>query len=644
MHFETRLPAIPLIVNDPYFSIWMPGNTSTSSETAHWSGVRKQLRGYITVDGKLYRYLGKDGKDIAETLKVEVTPTKTRFTLRAGSVDLIATFWSPTITDDLDVLSTPITFIDLEAAANDGLPHDIRVTFTADKRLCYDGDSRPALYEDAFTQNGVNVAFCGQSKQKVLSNSGDLISIDWGYLFLASHQRVRVTPGTLEMIWETQVAAQAQRAFAAIGYDDIAAINYFGVPCRAWYQRSGRTFQDALYDFVARHDELLAAATAMDERVVADALKAGNEDYARVLCAAWRQTFGAHKLIATPDGEMAFLSKENNSGGCIGTVDVSYPTLPVLLKYCPELINGFCRPIFHFASLPVWSRDYAPHDVGFYPYATGQVYGYRAGVHTGDATPPLYLYPKGADLFNDTMQMPVEECGNMLIMLEAALTYGASDALVRRYADTLALWVGYLDRHGDDPAEQLCTDDFAGHLARNINLSAKATVGVACYARLLRRLGDEAGAAKWEARAHEMAENWLSRSGGVPTHLTFDGIGWSMKYNLVWDKLLDLHLLPDDFYKAETESYLPRINRYGLPLDSRAAYTKSDWICWCAAMTDDPAVRDALLQPLTTYLHESATRVAFSDWYDTVSGDYVEFIARSVQGGLWMPVLRPDRA
>ncbi len=62
-----------------------------------------------------------------------------------------------------------------------------------------------------------------------------------------------------------------------------------------------------------------------------------------------------------------------------------------------------------------------------------------------------------------------------------------------------------------------------------------------------------------------------------------------MKYNLLWDKVLHLGLLPDSFYAAETASYLPRINTYGLPLDSRADYTKSDWICWTARMADDPA-------------------------------------------------------
>ena len=31
--------------------------------------------------------------------------------------------------------------------------------------------------------------------------------------------------------------------------------------------------------------------------------------------------------------------------------------------------------------------------------------------------------------------------------------------------------------------------------------------------------------------------------------------------------------------------------------------------------------------------------VPFSDWYDTKTGRFVAFIARSVQGGVYMPLL-----
>lgn len=221
----------------------------------------------------------------------------------------------------------------------------------------------------------------------------------------------------------------------------------------------------------------------------------------------------------------------------------------------------------------------------------------------------------------------------MLIMLEAARTFGAGKELAEQYRPLLDKWVRYLVECGQDPDEQLCTDDFAGHLAHNVNLAAKAVVGVACYARLT-------GSETHEALARKMAARLLETIGDKGnTPLTLDGKGWSMKYNLLWDRVLNLGLLPESFYAAETASYLPRINRYGLPLDSRADYTKSDWICWIAAMAPDRETRLALLDPVALVLRETTSRVPFSDWYDTKTGRYVAFIARSVQGGVFAPLL-----
>ncbi len=195
--------------------------------------------------------------------------------------------------------------------------------------------------------------------------------------------------------------------------------------------------------------------------------------------------------------------------------------------------------------------------------------------------------------------------------------------------------------YGEDPGEQLCTDDFAGHLAHNINLSAKAIMGVAAYSLLLRGAGETEQADGMLQKARDMAESFKTRAGDpkAGTYLTFEQVGWSMKYNLVWDKLFGLDLLPADFYRAETASYLPHVNEFGLPLDSRADYTKSDWILWTAAMAEDPKVFKALVAPVAHYLRATPSRVPFSDWYFTSTGKYRAFIGRSVQGGLYMPLL-----
>jgi hypothetical protein len=301
------------------------------------------------------------------------------------------------------------------------------------------------------------------------------------------------------------------------------------------------------------------------------------------------------------------------------------------------------RPIFKFARMPVWKYDFAPHDVGRYPVLNGQIYGAflrnKSYMH-GDTVAPYYLYPNTVDAYKLSGQMPVEECGNMLITVYATCFADGDFSMAKDNLDLLEKWSKYLIEYGEDPGEQLCTDDFAGHLARNVNLSAKALMGIASYSKILENLGNKENAASMWNKAKAMADSWLKRAyNGDHSYLSFSGEGWSQKYNLVWDRLFNWGLLPDEFYKNELNSYLPKINEYGLPLDSRAPYTKSDWTAWCASMTDDRNIFDALMSPIAKYIRDRRAPVPFSDFYDTLEGVYVHFIARSVQGGMFMPLL-----
>jgi hypothetical protein len=277
--------------------------------------------------------------------------------------------------------------------------------------------------------------------------------------------------------------------------------------------------------------------------------------------------------------------------------------------------------------------------VGRYPIANGQVYAGKGDYPPNAVLPPVYLYPAGSDLYEEHNQMPLEECGDMIIMLAAAAKFTGKTSLAARHRHLLDRWARYLLEKGEDPGEQLCTDDFAGHLSRNVNLAAKALVAVACYGQLLAAWGENGTA--WERKARALAESWQARAKTPEaTALTFDGAGWSQKYNLAWDRVLGLGLLPEEFYRREVGGYLLRLRPYGLPLDSRAGYTKSDWTAWCAAMAPDRGACAALLAPLAKFLRETPDRVPFSDWYDTDTGKHQHFMARSVQGGLWMPLLR----
>ena len=411
------------------------------------------------------------------------------------------------------------------------------------------------------------------------------------------------------------VGTTAKKDFLMLAYDDISSIEYFGEPLKAWWARQGKTIHEAIVEANADYARTLERCHVVDSSIYYDALAVGNHSYAELCKIAYRQAISAHKLVAGPSGEALFLSKENYSNGSIGTVDVTYPSAPMFLVYNPNLLKGMLEPIFYYSESGKWEKPFAAHDVGKYPKANGQKY---------------------------KEDMPVEECGNMLIMTAAICAVEKNFSYAMQHWPTLTVWANYLAEKGFDPEEQLCTDDFAGHLAHNANLSVKAIVGLGAYAQMARSIGDTLKAAETYQMAKQMAGDWQIAA-DAETHysLTFDKKDtWSQKYNLVWDELLNLDLFPDEVVQKEMNYYLSVQNEFGLPLDSRETYTKSDWILWTAAMAKSQADFDSLIAPVYRFANESPDRVPLSDWHDTKSNQVVGFRARSVVGGYYMQVLK----
>lgn len=640
----TRLPAFPLITHDPYFSLWSFSDKPYHDAVRHWSGAMKTLNVSLTVDGKVRRLLGHSGKEPFFCRDVQVTPLSTLYVYEDLGVAVKLRFTSPLLPDDLDVLSTPVTYLEFSVSFTDGQKHRVKLQAEAHEKIVYSGENTPRMRMDFFSDEVLHYGYIGQMRQMPLSGSGDQITQDWGYLFLAAADAPIVPRPEMSAVTVNYVR-ESDETFDStllIGYDDIASINYFGRMLPGYWARDGKTITQAMRDFHERKDEILGRCRAFDRRLLREAERLGGRDYALVVTAAYRQSVAAHKLVADRNGDLLFISKENDSNGCAATTDVSYPSVPLYLLYCPELVRAMCRPILKFASMPVWRFDYAPHDAGRYPVLNGQIYGARLRPQNhsdGNTVAPYYLYPDSVDAYDPDKQMPLEESANMILMLAAACRADGCYAICRDNLGLLRRWCRYLIEYGEDPGEQLCTDDFAGHLAHNVNLSAKAVMGVAAFGQILKALG-QPDAEEYAERARIMGASWLKRAdAGDHSSLTFDGQGWSQKYNLVWDKLLGFGILPEDFYRKELSSYLPHVNRYGLPLDSRAPCSKSDWTAWVAAMTDDKEIFRKLIRPIARYLRESESRIPFSDFYDSRTGHYERFIARSVQGGVFMPLL-----
>lgn len=661
-----RPPAVPLITHDPYFSVWSMNDTLTAEPTKHWTGSEQPLTGLIRIDDVTLRFMGANPRWADPVIKpmkqtgFALTPTRTKYSFEANGIHLDLTFLTPALPHDLDVLSRPLTYVMWEVRATDGREHNVRLYLDATSHLVVNRVEERAMWS-RHKIGEMDVARLGSTEQKVLQKSGDDLRIDWGYLYFAvPPQGSRVTTlGTttaqrglyanalnlpesndlenpqfstsrvipliaVTMDLEKVGAANVSR-YAMIAYDDVYAIEYFNRRLRPYWRRDNKTGAAELLKMGARDfASLKERCEKFDAELTADLIKAGGEKYAALSITSYRQTLAAHKLAADFDGTPLYFSKENFSNGCIATVDVTYPSAPFYLLLSPPLLKAMLQPIMDYAKSPRWRFPYAPHDLGTYPLANGQVYG--GGEETEDR------------------QMPVEESGNMLILLAALAEAEGNANFSKTYWPLLKKWAEYLKDKGLDPDNQLCTDDFAGHLAHNTNLSIKAIVALASYGRLAEKLGQKNEAASYTALAKEMATQWAKMADdGDHYRLAFDKSGtWSQKYNLVWDKLLGLKLFAPEVARKEIAYYKTKQNAFGLPLDNRSTYTKLDWILWTATLADNQSDFLALADPAYKFAHETPTRVPLSDWYWTQDGKQRGFQARSVVGGIYIKLLADD--
>lgn len=640
---QLRAPAFPLITVDPYFSVWSPSETLTGSVTRHWTGKPNTIVGTAEIDGVPYRFLGRlypqDSSAVMRQVSVECTALSTAYVFEAAGVRLRAVFTTPLLMDDLDIMTRPVSYLEVSSSSADGGAHQVKVSISVSEELCLNYRGQEEVTTELLEHGGIASAKIGSVSQPVLETNGDDIRIDWGYFYLS----VPAERGTV-CVEKTEVPfldkmphgestemtfVRAEASLAAAGedsvlftfaYDDVASILYFGDKLTSYWNRSGKTILSAVSEAHQDYSATLKRCEAFSDRLFLDAVRAGGEKYAELLELAYRQSIAAHKTAVDTDGKIVFISKECFSNGCAATVDVSYPSIPLFLLYNPELVRGMMRPILKYARSDAWHFDFAPHDAGRYPHVTGQVYGGNA----------------------EHMQMPVEECGNMLVMASAVTIADHDLDFVRENLDLFEAWVKYLEKHGSDPENQLCTDDFAGHLAHNCNLSLKAIMGIAGLGVLYGMLGQTDRKEEYTARARDMARRWVqdASNGDGSFRLAFDRAGtWSMKYNIVWDKLWGTEIMDRAAIASEFASYKKHINPYGMPLDNRETYTKSDWLVWTATLASERADFEAFVAPLWEAYHRSPSRVPMTDWYFTVTSAMRGFQHRSVQGGLFIKLL-----
>lgn len=582
-----------------------------------------------------------------------VTATSTYYTFQCGGIDLDVVFTTPQVMSDLTLFSTPISYISYQAKSNDRKSHKVYVYLQTSAEMSVRNTSQGTTTRRKIT-NGREYFYGGNTSQNVLSQTSDLI--DWGYVYafcdrqaghflkLGEHDamlREFASTGTVTSSLVSKTSAggtyysiiyndslgtvntSGKRSFTMFGYDDTYSIQYFNSNRKGYWSNNGRTnitkrFDD-LYD---NYEDIMERCRIQDKQIYMDGYVVGGSKYGEILASVYRQTNAAHKLFTDAKGNLMFMSRENNSGGFINTLDVTYPSQPLYWLYSPALAKAMITPVFEYSALGKWNYDFPNHDLGHYPQANGNHYG------------------NPADGSGSTM--PVEQSGNMLTLAALIAKLDGDLNYLQKYLPYMTKWANYLVENGKDPANQLCTDDFMGHSARNTNLAAKAIMGVMSYSEICRMLGDEEQAEEYKAKALDMVSFWkktgLSNSGGKHYLLNFgaDAGTWSTKYNLIWDKIWGWDIMKD-VRTAEMSFYTNyKMKTYGLPLDSRGDLCKSDWQMWVMGFADQESQRTKLINTLWKYINETRSRVPVSDNHYASGGNQAMFQARSVVGGYWM--------
>ncbi|PQE08816.1 putative glutaminase protein [Rutstroemia sp. NJR-2017a WRK4] len=669
--FPTRPPAIPLAVRSPYMQTWLESGSVGGSGgilPGYWPGPQPgdvsggagsvtAWAGLIKVDGTAYTWMGAASVNgvippsVTQT-RMEYTSTRSTFLMNvAGKVSMNVSFISPINPTDLKRQSIVGTYLDVSVVSIDGATHAVQLyaDISAEWASIHSSDTAQWNYT---TDSGIGTHRVWRQNQSEFNEDYADDAAHWGYylwsteavqgMTFQSGQDVAVRQAFLS---NGSLAGTQDTSYRAISdnWPVFAYANNLGnvgsTPVATLYtivhsqQRaiyfngaSGLVGVPSLWTSYWSND--LAAVSyfygdwatqngALDAKIAADSLAAGGQDYLTITSLSARQAFGAVQLCGTPDKLYYFL-KEISSDGNIQTVDVMFPAMPIFLYTNPVLVKYLLDPLFENQEAGLFPQTYAIHDLGAsYPRAVGHP--------TGDGEP-----------------MPLEECGNMIIMALAYAQRTSDTAYLSKHYPILKQWTGYLVSEALIPANQLSTDDFQGTLANQTNLALKGIIAIEAMSVVAKLTGNTADAQNYTNIAHSYLTQWeglaiVNATASAPAHTKLayqDATGHGLLYNLYADRLLNLNFVPQRIYDMQSAFYPTVAHTYGVPLDSRNVATKSDWEMWVAAISS-ASTKSMFISKLATWIATTPTDRAFSDLQNTDTADFWSgpFIARPVVGG-----------
>ncbi|EED14629.1 conserved hypothetical protein [Talaromyces stipitatus ATCC 10500] len=611
-------PSQPLAVRSPYLSTWQSVGSSGGNG------------GYLAGQWPSFWNGRTLGWQVIQT-SYEYTATQSIYTQTVGDkVKLTITFLSPITPDDWKRQSLVFSYLNVSVESIDGKLHDVQIYVDISAEWVSGDSSQYAQWDYNTTDNNVAYHQIFRQNQEAWSEISDQTEFGNWHWATSTTNGYTYRSGEDTPVWGQFVnhgalvntkdanyrpinsqwpvfahshdvgsvgTTPVSRLFSiSLCHDNpIQYTTSSGVVEQTAYYRN---FFDSQIDAVSFfHNDFPTAyemSTTLDAKLQDDSVNANGENYAVLTTLGLRQAFGGLQWTGTEDEPLVWI-KEISSDGNMNTVDIPYPAHPAFIYTNATILKLLMEPLFQNQEAGLYPNTYAMHDIGsHYPNATG----YRKG---------------------NNEAMPVEESGNMIIM---ALMYYAlvSDSLI--------------------PANQASTDDFEGPLANQTNLEVQGIVGIQAMSIIANVTGNTADVSNYSDIASGYVTQWVELANDTTAelpHTTLDyenSSTWSLLYNAYADKTLNLGIIPQSIYDRQSEFYPSVLETFGIPVDTRHKWSKTDWQIWAAA-TAGNSTRQDMIDAVATWVAATSEWLPFGDLYETQSGEYVyQFANRPVQGGM----------
>ncbi|VCU40324.1 Bgt-3378-2 [Blumeria graminis f. sp. tritici] len=655
-----RPPAIPLAVSSPYLNVLQFAGNSGDTKgylagqwPQFWAGQTLGWAGMIRVDNTAYTWMGVPGPQLVTQTSFEYTSTKSIFTMNAADkIELRVTFLSPVTPDNIERQSLIFSYLNVEVTSLDGNPHDVQLYADISAEWVAGDHSSVAQWEFGSTDDGISYHKVYRQTQLLFSETAD--QADWGNWYWSTKNRNGLTHqsgsdkivrgafinnGNLDNTEDTNfrpinrdfpvfghsinlgAVTDSQSVLFTIGLAQDQAMQFASatgiVSLPSLWTSFFPSETSAVSSFYNDFEEASTTAENLDNKISTDSIAAGGQDYLTITSLSTRQAFASTQLVGSQSKQYLFL-KEISSDGNIQTVDVIYPFYPIIMYLQPSLAKLMLDPLFENQESGQYPKTSSMHDLGsHFPNATG---------HADGLDEP----------------QPLEECGNMLIMTLAYAQRTNDVQYLAQHYNILKQWTGFLVQEALIPADQISTDDFAGSLANQTNLALKGIIGIQAMSVIAEMTGQGADAASYGATAKDYLNRWQTLGvahDAIPPHTTLSygqNDSHGLLYNLYANSLLNFDFVPQSIYDMQSAFYPTVKKQFGVPLDTRHAYTKSDWEMWTAAISSDET-KALFISDLAKWLGATPTNVGFTDLYDTETGDFAinvtHFASRPVVGG-----------